>query len=60
MKNIFIIALLTLVSVSSNSQVTTNSGTSGVKWYSIQEAEQLIKQSPRPIFIDTYTDWCGW
>jgi thioredoxin-related protein len=31
-----------------------------VKWYSIQDAEKLMKQSPRPLFIDTYTDWCGW
>jgi thioredoxin-related protein len=31
-----------------------------VKWYTIQEAEKLNKQDPRPIFIDTYTDWCGW
>jgi thioredoxin-related protein len=31
-----------------------------VKWYTIQEAEKLNRQSPRPIFVDTYTDWCGW
>src|SRR5664280_901427 len=31
-----------------------------VKWYTIQEAEKLYKQNPRPIFIDTFTDWCGW
>ncbi|HLN21895.1 MAG TPA: DUF255 domain-containing protein [Bacteroidales bacterium] len=31
-----------------------------VKWYTIQEAEKLVKASPRPLFIDTYTDWCGW
>lgn len=31
-----------------------------VKWYTIQEAEKLSKQAFRPIFIDTYTDWCGW
>ena len=31
-----------------------------VKWYTIQEAEKLNKQNPRPIFTDTYTDWCGW
>jgi thioredoxin-related protein len=31
-----------------------------VKWYTIQEAEKLSKQSFRPIFIDTFTDWCGW
>ena len=31
-----------------------------VKWYTIQEAEKLVKANPRPIVIDTYTDWCGW
>lgn len=31
-----------------------------VKWYTIQEAEKLNSKDPRPIFIDTYTDWCGW
>lgn len=31
-----------------------------VKWYTIQEAEQLSKKSFRPIFIDTFTEWCGW
>lgn len=31
-----------------------------VKWYTIQEADKLIQQSFRPLFIDTYTDWCGW
>ena len=31
-----------------------------VKWYSIQEAEKLIRENPRPMFIDTFTDWCGW
>jgi thioredoxin-related protein len=32
----------------------------GVKWYTIEEAEKMVKDSPRPIFIDTYTDWCSW
>ena len=31
-----------------------------IKWYTIEEAEKLNKLDPRPIFIDTYTDWCGW
>lgn len=31
-----------------------------VKWYTIGEVEKLLSQSPRPVFIDTYTDWCGW
>jgi thioredoxin-related protein len=32
----------------------------GVKWYTIEEAEKLAKELPRPIFVDTYTDWCSW
>ncbi len=33
---------------------------SQVKWYTVQDVEKLNKEQPRPIFIDTYTDWCGW
>lgn len=31
-----------------------------VHWYSIEEAVKLARETPRPIFIDTYTDWCSW
>jgi len=33
---------------------------SKVKWYSIEEAIELNKKDQRKIFIDVYTDWCGW
>ncbi len=57
-----IILLLIFISASSYgfSQSANISNTQGVKWYKIEEAEKLMKQSPRPLFIDTYTDWCGW
>lgn len=32
----------------------------GVKWLTFEEAERLAKDDPRPLFIDLYTDWCGW
>lgn len=60
MKKSLIIAFLTLVSLSVKSQNSTISDKSPVKWYTLQEAEKLFKQSPRPFFIDAYTDWCGW
>jgi thioredoxin-related protein len=31
-----------------------------IKWYTIEEADKLLKSNPRPLFIDTYTDWCIW
>ena len=48
---IFFLATLTLNAVSQNGNV---------KWLTIEEAEKLSKQSFRPMFIDAYTDWCGW
>lgn len=31
-----------------------------INWVTIEEAEQLTKENPRKIFVDVYTDWCGW
>jgi len=31
-----------------------------VKWYSFEEAVELSKKNPKKLFIDVYTDWCGW
>ena len=31
-----------------------------VKWYTIEEVQELVKNEPRKIYIDMYTDWCGW
>ncbi|OFX25281.1 MAG: hypothetical protein A2041_02315 [Bacteroidetes bacterium GWA2_31_9b] len=33
---------------------------SEVKWYTIEEAVELNKTTQKKIFIDVYTDWCGW
>lgn len=55
MKKALLFILILTLTISSYSQEVK-----AVKWYTIQEAEKLSKQSSRPIFIDTYTDWCGW
>ncbi len=31
-----------------------------VKWLTFEEAVNLSKKEKRKIFIDVYTDWCGW
>lgn len=60
MKRSFIFSLCMITGVLANCQTTPVEGNSTVKWYTIQEAEMLNKKEPRPIFIDAYTDWCGW
>lgn len=31
-----------------------------IQWMDIEEALVAQKSDPKPIFIDVYTDWCGW
>jgi len=31
-----------------------------IKWYTFEEAVALQEQHPKTIFIDMFTDWCGW
>ena len=60
MKKNLIFTLLTIIGISAGAQNPAPIENSSVKWYTVQEAEKLTKQDPRPLFIDTYTDWCGW
>lgn len=55
---LLILAIMPFLPVFSQNSALT--GDESVKWYTIQEAEKLLKEAPRPLFIDTYTDWCGW
>jgi len=31
-----------------------------IKWLDFEEAVTLSKKKPKKIFLDMYTDWCGW
>ena len=53
MKKTLIIALFALLGMSAMAQEKIN-------WMSIEEAEARCAKEPRMIFIDVYTDWCGW
>jgi thioredoxin-related protein len=57
----FIIAALFFVS-SGFTPAPINNGDEekAVKWYSFEEAVELSKKDKRKIFVDVYTDWCGW
>lgn len=42
----------------SQSQEVTGSGK--INWVDIEEVQKLVKQQPKKILVDAYTDWCGW
>ncbi|HCT30084.1 MAG TPA: thioredoxin [Bacteroidales bacterium] len=56
MKKIAICFILAAIAISGYSQTESKL----VKWYTIEEALKLNEQNPKKIFIDVYTDWCGW
>ena len=31
-----------------------------INWLTIEQAEEAMKSEKKKIFIDLYTDWCGW
>jgi len=42
------------------SKLTNTPAEGSVKWITFEEAIKKSKTEKRPIFIDVYTDWCGW
>ena len=48
------------VSLSAQSAPAKPESSKAIKWITFEEALQLNKKKPRMIFVDIYTDWCGW
>lgn len=53
----FISVLVLIFSISTIASAQPNGG---IEWHTYEEAVALTEKDPRPIFIDVYTDWCGW
>ena len=63
MKKIFsFIILLSYFSISSCNAQTEHEkyDPNGIHWMSFEQAVALNDKAPKKIFIDTYTQWCGW
>lgn len=56
---ILVVATATLVSMAPETAVR-NEDPVVVKWMTFEEAVEKSKTEKRKIFIDVYTDWCGW
>ena len=31
-----------------------------IKWYTWEEAQEMAATNPKKVFVDLYTNWCGW
>lgn len=53
MRKILIIALFAMISMCSMAQEK-------IQWMSFENAVERCTNEPKMVFIDVYTDWCGW
>ena len=53
MKKYLIIALFALIGVNAMAQ-------DKIQWMCFEETVERCTQKPKMVFIDVYTDWCGW
>lgn len=60
--NLLMSGLLLCGFVYLNNSVLKSASGEGEKivWHTFQEAVELSKKAKKKIFIDVYTDWCGW
>lgn len=52
------IAVIFAFSPAKNAPVETAG--ENIKWYSWEEAIKMMESKPKKLFVDVYTDWCGW
>src|SRR5688572_1236536 len=55
-----ILAFLVVTLVSMAPKTIDQEEVTAVKWLTFEEAVEKSKTEKRKIFIDVYTDWCGW
>lgn len=60
MKKWVLIIPFLLLSVMSFSQTVQADGSASLTWHTIEEAVLMNDTAPKKIFIDVYTNWCGW
>ncbi|MFN8310241.1 MAG: thioredoxin fold domain-containing protein [Chitinophagales bacterium] len=57
MRNLFIFALLFVTCASFRPAPPE---TAKIKWMTWDEMQAAQKKAPKKVFVDVYTDWCGW
>ena len=56
MKKSIILAIFALLTFGTKAQEKAET----IKWMDFNEAIEACRQEPKLIFIDVFTDWCGW
>lgn len=66
MKVLYIIVLVGVICIPGFSQTSSKikekaiNTQNKIHWYTFEEATKINSRHPKKIFMDVYTDWCGW
>jgi thioredoxin-related protein len=62
MKYIASLTLVCFIALLSSSFTNLDTSTEGdkINWISWEEALEKNKKNPKKVFVDVYTEWCGW
>ncbi len=60
MKYLTSLAVVLFIGLSSVYGQNDDSKTAQINWMSWEEAIEANKKEPKKIFVDVYTNWCGW
>lgn len=52
--------LFVIPAVNAQKKSGEEKGAETIKWMTFEEAVKLNSKKPKMIFVDIYTDWCGW
>jgi thioredoxin-related protein len=59
MKRIMLVALA-IIAFSPLMPVAAQDDSTEIHWISIDEVQAKMREQPRKVYMDMYTDWCGW
>lgn len=60
MKKLTILLLAVIGFTATHNINAQETKTNKINWMTFEEAVKLNETAPKKIFIDVYTDWCGW
>jgi thioredoxin-related protein len=59
--NIMIFLVLSMPTLANgNNPEESESKEKKINWITVEEAQKLGKESPKKVFVDVYTSWCGY
>lgn len=60
--NLFLVLFIPSLALANGGNQTRNDDgptAKKINWLSVEEAQKLGKDSPKKVFVDVYTNWCG-